>query len=105
MVRATGSLSDEKSVTGPTSAPLSCVVRRIKGNSVKRISGTASSAPTQKDPKASKAPRNDRRFSEAGPELSAVVIIRTFQRVAIRKAGLFFCHCANVGDQGFDHVR
>src|SRR6202035_836850 len=75
MVRATGWLSDEKSLIGPTSAPLSCVVRRIRGNSVKRINGTASSAPTQKDPSASKAPRNERRFSETGPELSGFVII------------------------------
>src|SRR5579862_755345 len=65
MVRSTGALSAEKSLTGPTGDSLSSVVRRNSGNNAKRISGAESRAATKAVPSASRAPRNERRVSEA----------------------------------------
>ena len=68
MVFESGSVKDVKSVSGPNGEGLSSVVRRKIGKSVNRISGTESSAPTQNEPKVSKAPKKERRFPEGGPE-------------------------------------
>src|SRR5258708_12925868 len=76
MVRNTGSVMEEHSLRSPTGELLSSVVRRSNGNSAKRKSGTASSAPTNTDPTPSSTTRNDRRSSSevpATPGLHGVV--------------------------------
>src|SRR5579863_3108170 len=67
MVRSTGSVMEENSLTSPTGELLSAVVRRSNGNSAKRSSGTASSAPTSTEPIPSSTARNDRRSSSEVP--------------------------------------
>src|ERR1700693_319958 len=68
MVRITGSVKDENSVNAPTGDSLSSVVRRRRGNSAKRISGTDSRAPTSRPPTESNAPRKERLLSGDNPE-------------------------------------
>src|ERR1700687_4572405 len=63
MVRITGSVKDENSVSAPTGDSLSSVVRRRRGNSAKRMSGTESRAPTKSPPTESNAPRKERLLS------------------------------------------
>src|ERR1700693_4964632 len=106
MVRATGSESDEKSVTGPTSERLSSVVRRKSGKSAKRISGTESRAPMQNEPKASRVPKNDLRSpgARAGFSASDCMALSSRRGAKILEA-LFFCHLAGVGDQALDGIR
>jgi hypothetical protein len=69
MVFESGSVKDVKSVSGPNGEGLSSVVRRRIGKSVNRINGTESNAPTQNEPKASKAPKKERRSPETDPEV------------------------------------
>src|ERR1700675_2903143 len=68
MVHITGSVKDENSLTAPTDDSLSSVVRRRRGNSAKRISGTESRAPTKTPPTESNAPRKERLLSRDNPE-------------------------------------
>src|ERR1035437_514850 len=60
MVRITGSVRSVNSLSSPTGELLSSVVRRINGNSAKRMSGTESNAPTKNEPSPSNTPRNER---------------------------------------------
>src|SRR4029077_15441688 len=76
MVRITGSIRDENSRSSPTDELLSSVVRRSRGKSAKRMSGTESRAPTKTEPTPSNAPRKERLFSRDNPDregLAAVV--------------------------------
>src|SRR3984893_10388521 len=72
MVRITGSVKDENSVNAPTDDSLSSVVRRRRGNSAKRISGTESRAPTKNPPTESNAPRKERLLSGDDPDAKEV---------------------------------
>src|ERR1700674_620528 len=72
MVRITGSVKDENSVNALTGDFLSSVVRRRRGNSAKRMSGTESRAPTNSPPTESNAPRKERLLSGDDPELKEV---------------------------------
>src|ERR1700683_4269447 len=69
MVLESGSLKDEKSISGPNGEGSRSVVRRKRGKSAKRINGIESSAPIQHEPKASRAPKKERRSLERGPEM------------------------------------
>src|SRR6202521_6078268 len=68
MVRITGSVKDESSVNALTGDFLSSVVRRRRGNSAKRMSGTESRAPTRTPPTESNAPRKERLLCGGNPE-------------------------------------
>src|SRR4029077_6555045 len=68
MVRITGSVRDENSVNAPTGDSLSSVVRRRRGNSAKRMSGTESRAPTKSAPTESNGPRKERLPAGDDPE-------------------------------------
>src|ERR1700676_1405181 len=70
MVRMAGSLNELNSLTDPTGDFLVSVVWRISGKSAKRIKGTESSAPTNTEPTASRAPRKERRFWREGSALA-----------------------------------
>src|ERR1700730_5219884 len=75
MVRMTGSVRGENSLTAPSGELFSSVVRRSSGKRAKRMRGTESSAPTKIEPTPSKAPRKDRLFSRdnPGPECFSAV--------------------------------
>src|ERR1700730_2002447 len=68
MVCITGSVRDENSRSSRRDELLSSVVRRSKGKSAKRMSGTESRAPTKTDPTASNAPRKERLLSRDHPD-------------------------------------
>src|ERR1700681_1807497 len=75
MVRITGSVSEENSLTAPTGELFSSVVRRSSGKSAKRISGTESSPPTKTEPTPNKAPRKERLFSRDDPGAEGCSVI------------------------------
>src|SRR5579864_1430825 len=75
MVRITGSLNDENSLTAPTGELFTSVVRRSSGKSAKRMSGTESSPPTKTDPTPNNAPRNERLFSTGEPGVASPSVI------------------------------
>ena len=68
MVRMAGAVRDENSRSSPTDELLSSVVRRSKGKSAKRMSGTESRALTKTEPTPSNAPRKERLFSRGNPD-------------------------------------
>src|SRR6266566_5376848 len=61
MVRKTGSVREENSLMSPTGESFNSVVRRINGKRAKRMSGTASRAPTKTEPTPNRTARNERR--------------------------------------------
>src|ERR1700730_7349193 len=63
MVRMTGSVRGENSLTAPSGELFSSVVRRSSGKRAKRMSGTESRAPTTVEPTPSNVPRKERLFS------------------------------------------
>src|ERR1700732_2401300 len=63
MVRISGWVKEENSLSAPTGELLSSVVRRSSGKRAKRMSGTESSAATKVEPTPSNAPRKERLFS------------------------------------------
>src|ERR1700687_2000075 len=67
MVRSTGAASDENSLSSPTGALLSPVVRRNKRKSAKRMSDTESRTPTRTEPTPNKTPRNERLLLAGSP--------------------------------------
>src|SRR5260370_38525308 len=67
MVRITGSVKAENSLSVPSGELLSSVVLRSRGKSAKRMSGTESRAPTKTEPTPSNAPRKERLFSRDNP--------------------------------------
>src|SRR5713226_327870 len=75
MVRITGSVKAENSLSAPSGELLSSVVRRSSGNSAKRMSGTESRAPTQTEPTPSKAPRKERLVSRGDPDAERFRIV------------------------------
>src|ERR1700737_382118 len=93
MMRITGSVRDENSLSSPTDELLSSVVRRSKGNNAKRMRGAESSAPTRTEPTPSNAPRKERRFSEDNPDTEAVAAL-IFESPA--PVDIEFSHCHDV---------
>src|ERR1700728_4457985 len=75
MVRMTGSARDENSLSSPTGELLSSVVRRIKGNRAKRMSGAESSTVTHTEPSPSNTPRNERLPSKGDPEEEGLSVV------------------------------
>src|ERR1700680_230475 len=75
MVRITGSRTEENALTTPTGELFSSVVRRRRGKSAKRISGTESSPPTKTEPTPNKAPRKERLFSRDDPAAEGCSVI------------------------------
>src|SRR5579859_7363676 len=75
MVRITGSVKDENSLSSPTDEVFTSVVRRSNGKSAKRISGTESSVPTKNEPRASNTPRKDRLLSTCNPDGEGLGIV------------------------------
>src|ERR1700730_4541121 len=67
MVRMTGSVRGENSLTAPSGELFSSVVRRSSGKRAKRMSGTESRARTTVEPPPRTEPRNDRPFSRNNP--------------------------------------
>src|SRR6266852_1641776 len=67
MVRITGSVKSENSLSAPSGELLSSVVRRSKGKNTKRMSGTESRVPTKTEPTPSKVPRKERLVSRDDP--------------------------------------
>src|ERR1700719_3043229 len=67
MVRITGSVKGENSLSAPTGELFSSVVRRSRGKRAKRMSGTERTAPTKIEPTPSNAPRKERLFSRDNP--------------------------------------
>src|SRR6266478_9434219 len=63
MVRITGSVKDENSLSSPTGELLSSVVWRSNGKREKRINGTESRALTSTEPSPSNTPRKERLLS------------------------------------------
>src|ERR1700723_2272233 len=63
MVRITGSVKDENSLSSPTGDLLSSVVRCSNGKREKRINGTESRALTSTEPSPSSSPRKERLLS------------------------------------------
>src|SRR5580700_11631309 len=68
MVFNAGSVKDENSLSSPIVELLSSVVRRIKGKSANRKSGTDSKAPTKREPRPSNTPRKDRLLSRGNSD-------------------------------------
>src|SRR5258708_28990046 len=73
MVRKTGSVREENSLMSPTGESFNSVVRRSNGKRAKRMSGTASRAPTKTEPTPNRTARNERR-SARGDAPAATVL-------------------------------
>src|ERR1700731_1572458 len=93
MVRITGSVKGENSLSAPTGERLSSVVRRSRGKSAKRMSGTESRAPTKTEPTPSNAPRKERLFSRDNPDAEGFAAVVS---ESPGEAHIEFSHCQDL---------